>query len=474
MRKDNILIALVAAAAFALAVLIFMAGGMSVLIAAAAIVLAISLLKNEYLLMLLLFFIPLFPKINLVSIPGTITAIRVEDFFLALVIFFVILKSLNKKEGIKFDRFTAALALFVGISFVSLLMGLFQGTIEANSMSLLYFVRRIEYVMLFFVGFSIADSVSIGTVKKAFVPVFLIVAAFGLLQAAQITGGFFLGQYIEGAGGRIFSTFGVPGELAAFIAIIFTLSVMGMQDSKGLTRFFWTLLGALQIFILFLSLSRIELLSIPLGLVAYGILKGKGRQILVLTVLLVILAGALAPSEVKDRFTLLFSGKTIETISDIVSGAKDVDIKKARQTETYQNLGYDLSTVERLYQWISAYNAFTVYPVFGAGQSAFGEFVDNNYLRLLGENGIVGLAVFLFIIYHIWKSCLKVYNDSRMPKDVRDYAVFMIVMLVNMLVIALMVDAFEMSKIAFLFWLLTGVFFKIKAIREKEAAALTS
>ena len=426
---------------------------------------------NRVLLLLVLLFIPVFPKINLVEIPGLSFAVRIDDLFIAFIVFITVLIVFRENKSLKVDRFSRYLFLYVAVSFVSLLAAICLGTVDNQTASVLFFLRRIEYLSIFFVAYFIADNKSIRIIKNTVVPAFLAVAGVAILQMFNIAGGFFHGEYTSGVNGRIFSTFSTAGELAAYIAIIFTFSVLAILDEKPFKKAVWLVIAALQKLILFISVTRLELISIPIGLAVLGIMKGKIRQTLVLVIILAVLAGLMMPESVKEKFSSIFSRETVETVSYVATGRGSVDINNALETEKIVSPEYDLSALMRIYYWINAIDVFKTYPVFGAGPSALGDVVDNNYLRILGENGIVGFAVFIMLIYQIWKNCVKVYNNKMMSKEMREYSLFVLVMLVNMLVIALMADVFEMSKIAFLFWLLVGVFFKAKYLSEKEYAA---
>jgi hypothetical protein len=405
------------------------------------------------------------------SVTGSSISVRVEDVLFAMVIFFMVLSALIKRESFKMDPFKRNIFLFVLVSFISLLAGILQGSIEVQPAPILFFLRRIEYLSLFFVAYLITDGKSIGIIKRTMTPAFMAVALVAAVQMMGIMGGFYHGQYVGVVSGRIFSAFSTAGELAAYIAIIFTFSVLGILDEKPFRKIIWLVIAGLQIFVLFLSVTRIELLSIPFGLAVMAIMKGKVKQTLALIIILAVLAGLMMPSSLKDRFSIIFKQETIETITDAATGIKRVDINNTLAMQQLMPSDYDLSALTRLYFWINAFDVFKTYPVFGAGQSALGDVVDNNYLRVLGENGLVGFAVFIMLIYHIWKNCVKVYNNEAMSKEFRDYALFVLVMLANMLIIALMADVFEMSKIAFLFWLLVGVFFKAKNLEESGQAA---
>ena len=470
MQKDEILFSFIFALMLALALVIYYFGYISIILVASFIVLALSFFNNRFLLILLLIFIPVFPKLNLLSVPGSSVAVRVEDVLIAVVILSVVLAALIRKGSFKMDPFRRNIILFISVSFISLFVGILQGSIEIQPAPILFFLRRIEYLSLFFVAYLITDSKSIGIIKKTVAPAFMAVALVAVMQKIGIMGGFFHGQYVPSVGDRVFSTFSTPGELAAYIAIIFTFSVLGMLDEKPFRKTIWLIIAGLQLFVLFLSVTRVEFLSIPFGLAAMAIMKGKVKQTLALIVILAVLAGLMMPSSLKDKFSIIFRRETVETITNAATGIKRVDINRTLEMQQLMPSGYDLSALTRLYFWINAFDVFKTYPAFGAGQSAMGDVVDNNYLRVLGENGLIGFAVFIMLIYHIWRNCVKVYNNEAMSKEFRDYALFVLVMLMNMLIIALMGDVFEMSKIAFLFWLLVGVFFKAKNLEESGQA----
>ena len=199
------------------------------------------------------------------------------------------------------------------------------------------------------------------------------------------------------------------------------------------------------------------------------VLRKNLKYILAICLLLPILIYVLAP---KERFYSLFSTETVGIIQDIAGGVKAIDIDKAVELERTGLIPYELSAVARITIWTYAWEMAKRYPLLGAGQSVCGDYVDNNYLRILAENGIFGLAAFILLIYFLYQNCIRVYNDAGMPEQLRSYALVLVLMLINILVLGLMVDVFEMSKIAFFFWLLVGVFFGAKDLYVREAKVL--
>ncbi len=107
-------------------------------------------------------------------------------------------------------------------------------------------------------------------------------------------------------------------------------------------------------------------------------------------------------------------------------------------------------------EWPRNWNAFLFSPIFGTGYSSLTLATDNDYLRALGETGLVGLLAFLFIfvIFGIFmKHSVKEIKDPIVKALVFGLAGGTIGLLIN----AVLIDVFEASKVAEPFWILTGI-----------------
>jgi hypothetical protein len=115
----------------------------------------------------------------------------------------------------------------------------------------------------------------------------------------------------------------------------------------------------------------------------------------------------------------------------------------------------DISVATRLQvEWPRAIKAFLKYPVFGKGPSTITEATDNDYLRWLGEFGIVGTSLFLVILgslfMQIWKA-----SFSTSPDAILFWGI--LAGFGGLLVNATYIDIFEASKMAFIFWSFMGM-----------------
>ena len=118
---------------------------------------------------------------------------------------------------------------------------------------------------------------------------------------------------------------------------------------------------------------------------------------------------------------------------------------------------YDLSFTTRFQgEWPRAVDAFKRNILVGSGYSSVGLAVDNNYLRLLGETGILGLISFLSIFMGAAIYIIKVFPKIESP-FARSFVVGFSAGVVGLMLNALLIDVFDASKIAYVLWILMGV-----------------
>lgn len=115
----------------------------------------------------------------------------------------------------------------------------------------------------------------------------------------------------------------------------------------------------------------------------------------------------------------------------------------------------DISVATRLQvEWPRAIRAFLKYPIFGKGPSSITEATDNDYLRWLGEFGIVGTGIFMFILGKLF--LMLFFAAKKDPKEGMIIA-GILAGFFGLLINAVMIDIFEASKVAFIFWMVMGM-----------------
>lgn len=182
------------------------------------------------------------------------------------------------------------------------------------------------------------------------------------------------------------------------------------------------------------------------------------------------------PSDVSGKEERLF----IATYS--ATGEKSM-IEKPR-TYSANAIQYDLSTAIRLdATWPRAIRGFMLNPILGSGYATLtktyveefteGESTDNGYLRALGETGLLGFLGFFgtiaLMIYFAFKS-LGGIKDPTLYSLTAGFIGFTVGLLAN----ALLIDIFEASKVAYVFWAVSGIclgalyFYRQKIKEDRE------
>lgn len=129
-------------------------------------------------------------------------------------------------------------------------------------------------------------------------------------------------------------------------------------------------------------------------------------------------------------------------------------------------LKYGLSMGIRLDAlWPQAIKGFLSNPLLGSGYSTlvktntneftYAESTDNDYLRMLGETGILGTIAFLATLYLVFKFSLFLVSQPNQG----DYLLGLggVGASLSLLVTASYIDVFESSKVAYTFWIMAAM-----------------
>lgn len=130
-------------------------------------------------------------------------------------------------------------------------------------------------------------------------------------------------------------------------------------------------------------------------------------------------------------------------------------------------VNYDLSTGIRLdYTWPKAIEGFKKNPLLGSGYSTLtkrniedfteAESTDNDFLRALGETGLLGFLTFFGAIAAICVWAIRGFTKISDPF----YATIVagiLAAIVGLLVNAIYIDVFEASKVAYTFWIMVAI-----------------
>ena len=176
-----------------------------------------------------IFIIPLWPKLPIRMIDYTYVAFRGEDVYVAFLAFVFIIQFLRRKATVN-KKFGILFGLFWLANFISYLYGFYiQKTVIINHLGFLHSLRRVEYMLIFFVVLStIRSRTDVLVYLRLIFAAVAIVCIYGFGQkfigwpAVQTMNpayskGFIL---ILDGNSRISSTFGGHYDFAAFLVFL--------------------------------------------------------------------------------------------------------------------------------------------------------------------------------------------------------------------------------------------------------------
>lgn len=521
-------------------------------------------ISNNILFILTLFllaFIPLYPKLPILDVQHTWVYFRLEDFFVAFIVLFWFVLLLFKKVTLK-TPLTLPILLFWIIGGIATLHGvlLIFPTISNvfSNVAFLNFLRRIEYMSLFFIAFfgikNIESKKYITWVAVILTTVLLLVVAYGFGQRFL---GFpaFLTMNEEFAKGipiqlsklsRVPSTFAGHYDLAAYLVLIIPIIVSLVFGFKNwMMKIFLSATALLGFFLLLMTVSRVSFFVLLLSLVLILVFHKKKFEIVSLFVLTIALL-SFSPSllhrygntvseidvlvdaktgraigqvkevpasyfknkvvvrEFSDEDSKNASSSVILPFSQIPSPAmlvvepnspngenlpqgtsyinlplspivkkvgeyffqKSQENKKSESADAHVFFGdfvvkkakaYDLSFTTRFQgEWPRTMEAFERNVFLGSGYGSVSLAVDNDYLRSLGETGLLGFISFISIFLIAGIYIKKIISNVNSPL-IRSFVFGFVAGTFGLALNALFIDVFEASKIAFSFWLLMGI-----------------
>ena len=476
-----------------------------------------------FVLLVLAIFIPIYPKFPLFDVSGTFVAIRLEDILIALSVGLVMLLNFKRIPWLIHQPITQAFLLFWGVGLISLVSAVFLTQTVNTNVGILHYLRRIEYMSLFFVGWlAIKNIHQLKTLLLAMMvtTVFIVIYGLGQVYAEFPVISTTNKEFSKGLilaltpGARPNSTFAGHYDLAAFmsVAIIFLGTLFFVYGFKQLKDSHKKIIAPLSIVVvglmsfgmLGLTAARASFASTFVGL-ALSFWLLKKRWLIVGLVLLSVVAVAAIPQlrhrlvatvtvnflggggpkyqpdpNVVNEFTPMAHNATnsgryriTESTSEAVSEATKTGV--ASDIAAGEPTDYTELTVSRSYnirtdvEWPRALRAFYKNPVLGTGYSSITDATDNDFLRSLGEVGLLGsLAlglIFCLLLFSFIKALKKVASFEKL------FLIGVICATINILITAVFIDVLEASKIASLLWIMLGVSWAVATSYKQPTAS---
>lgn len=464
------------------------------------------------LIIFLLVFIPIYPKFPSINVKGTFVAIRLEDFFILLtcLVWLSWIWTSGKWKLILKDPLNQAILLFWGVGLVSVISGIFiTHTITSTGLGVLHLLRRVEFLILLPIAYSLIDA-KIQLKQIITIILFMTIAICSYAAGQQYLGWpvisttnseFAKGQILHlTPDARVNSTFAGHYDLAVYLMmVLILLSGVFFVINKRL-KFVAILTGGLSFFILVLTAARLSFVAALVGIILTLVLSGK--KWFVLGVIFLAVLAILYPSQLRDRListitvnlfnqgdrfmtqnqvqsarsrlniptlpTLKTASKSAVSTSSssALSEALASDITPGEPTDSTELGVYRSFNIRINQEWPRAIRALIKNSILGTGYSSIGIATDNDFLRSLGEVGILGTAALGLVLLEVVKRLYSIWKNG--DKFLRYLASSMICLVIGFLINGLFIDVFESSKVALLFWMWLGFVIASEKLSIKE------
>lgn len=391
----------------------------------------LSYRRPVYALALLIFSVPLTPKMNLGVVSFNLIDIKIED----ILVFALCLSTIgNYSQGkLKLKPMTTLIPFlfFICIGAISLLKGIFVHSVGKPVMALLVMFKWIEYSAIFYLGYLyIENRKSLALILTALLFSGFFVCLYGWWEFMHpkwkilyhyyyrlFDRGLYLGQNNH-----------MAGFLVLWFCIIAGLFISARDFKYKILLGFAGLVGILPFLATY---SRKSYLALIFAFLTLTLLTGKKKYFAVSLIILLVIA-------------YFFGIRIIDRFRDI----KDFFLLS------------DPFTSQRFYilrPWKISLKTLENYPLIGAG---FGSrhrlFYESQWIMIAAETGILGLISFSYVLLIILKNSILQYRIASGWLRKGFYLGFIAAFL-GILVHGITCVSFVVTLIGVPFWLFAGI-----------------
>jgi hypothetical protein len=445
---------------------------------------------SKYVIAAALIIVTLLPKFPLLNVPGIYVAIRFEDLVILALVICLIPKIVLNFKSVTSDPIIRAFLIFFAVGLVSWIAGtLVTQTVDLH-LGLLHWARRIEYMSGFIAAYLLIPKKDIAGTVNFYIKILLIIVFVSFIYGigeryfhfpviiTQNT------EYSKGIalfwtpGSHINATFAGHYDLAGFLVLVIpTFLAVLFTIKEKFAKVIITLTSGMGLWLLINTVSRMAQVSylMAISIALLVLRKFKGFAI----VIVISLVFMLMNSGLEARF-----GQAIKVLYDRVTQGKSFSyvekhfVVLADQTATVAASLVPVATpvpvvkdvsisIRANVEWPRAIRAFRINPLLGTGYSSIGLATDNDYLRVLGETGILGFFAFALIFFRIGKVFYGVYKGKTKLEGIElAFVAGIFGAVMGTFLSTFFIDLFEASKFAITFWILLGC--AVSLIQSKE------
>lgn len=397
----------------------------------AIVVFFVAFLNTDLALYILIMAMLWSPQFETGTTAGRAVKIRVDDVLL-IVIFCGWLAKLAVNKELAFIKHTplnAPIFVYMLINIVSSLLGLLEGRLNHKA-SFFFLLKYFEYFLLFFM---VANNLTTFRQARRYTVMLLVVCLAVCL---------FAWQQIP-AGGRTTTPFeseaGEPATLAAYLQIMMSIMAGFILNAVSFKHFIaMSGIFVMAAIVFVFTMSRGAWLSfIPMYMtIVFNARKWRAPMMAILVVVLISLPFILPERVIKRAQETFAPEKAVRVMGRHMVIAE--------------------SAAERINAWPIAIERLKVKPILGWGVPA-GIVVDNQYTRILGETGLLGMAAFIWIIATLYKVGIRCYRTTENYAFAQAVSLGLIAGLTGLLVQSLSSAVFILIRVMEPLWFIAAM-----------------
>lgn len=411
-------------------------------------ILAISFFSPYTGLTFLVFSMLLSPELKVAGVPGRDVVVRIDDLLIFAVFFGWFARSVfSKKIELVLTEVLTPMFFYTLVCIISTYFGITSGIVNFKK-AFFYILKYTEYFIIYFLTTQIVQTrQQLRNLIIAFLLTSVIVNIHGISLIGKVP--------------RIYAPFDAPGAEATLtggevgageantyggylIIVISLLISLFCYSELPTTNFLYLFLIIFSLIPLAYTKSRSSYFGfVPMVLTIIFLTEKKRTLILSGLLLLFALSPIVFPSAtatVVERIKETFAGPSWSEEETVILGFK---VK-------------ELSALARVKSWKKAFFEFIPQrPIFGFGVTGVG-LVDTQIPLIIGETGLLGLVIFLWLLFSVFKSSMFVFKTIQDPL-LKSISLCVISSLVGLLFHSVGANTFIIIRIMEPFWFLCGL-----------------
>jgi len=434
------------------------AGGQYALImlAASCVVVFFAFFSPKLSLALLIFSMMLSPEIGFGAVDASRSlVVRYDDIFIVVIFmsWFARTAIFKDKPFITSTPVQAPVLLYTALCIVSTALGVMRGDLRWHVASL-YVLKYVEYFLLFFMTVNIVESEE--DVKKYL--------RYGFFVAVIVTLYAYYYYYASGITSRATAPFEAPlgkpeesepASLGGYYLIVFGI-LLGIMSESGGRAPLLALAMFVFVFPAFLfTYSRASYMGFAAMVPAFFFFSRKRRLFTI---------GFLAAGVIAFLFSPNVKGRVLERITMTYRGVyatQAFEVGPAGQIKLEESAAARVRSLRRV-----IFEKLPKHPVMGWGVTGVG-MGDTQYAIVLGELGILGAAIFIWMLYRLFYTARVVLNSYKTPL-IRALSLGFIIALIALLFQAIGVNTFIIVRIMEPFWFIAALLSVLYLKKDKS------